>query len=202
MRNIDEMLQVPASTSPELDRSTLMVLPQGPVVYLEARDWAIGTLPRQARLDYDDGPVRVWRWDISTLSFDTGGFQYEESLAMLLSNYSVRYLKLPRLSCRKTYTSIANRSQVVTRRLHLNGMKEGTLINLTDGTRRAGVKVIGTAVVVSAERQLLFNMPGSDLALEGFPGWDLASFRNMFRKMHSLRDNAVPVVWRIQFRYL
>lgn len=106
-----------------------------------------------------------------------------------------------------TTEQVRNQSKRVTRRKVSPGLpKVGELrqpVVKMQGIPKGGhVEKIGGPVRVTDVRiEPLDHMQPEDLALEGFPGYSLNQFFDMFRRSHGMRTNQEPVA-RIEFEYV
>lgn len=202
------------STGPPLDAETICTLPGWPILHLTPRapmDVRAGTHHGVREVDgIRDLPGTVWvaRW----VPDEEGGYWGEpetgefDSFEDLCQSHDVRYLRLPRLSCSATVEAIETGRKTVTRRLALpRGIVPGALINLTDGARRPGVRVLAVARVLSVIEQstgALSRLDAEELAREGFPGKTPDWFEEMFRSLNGLDFAEYHQIWRISFEYL
>lgn len=214
MRHIDDVLDVPPSTAPRLDATTIKGLPQWPVMHLtplRKHDGSAPTLKGVRQLRWCGQLVAPCLWDADIAEFDRSlDAEVFDSMEELCESHDVRYLRLPRLSCALTTAAVRAGTKTVTRRLNGRGIEPGALLNLTDGSRRPGVLVLATVVVTSVETQPLREMPVEDVRLEGFGAWldeatehqALCRFYTEFLDAHGLAADENPEVTRIEYRYL
>lgn len=116
---------------------------------------------------------------------------------------------MPRLmSVALTETAVVNRAKTVTRRLGWRFLKPGdrlTLVRKAMGRKRTDGIVeplvrLAEVEVVSVRREELQQVPDTDLAKEGFPGWDAFDWIAWFcDEMHCTPQT---VLTRIEWRYL
>ncbi len=116
---------------------------------------------------------------------------------------------MPRLmSVALTEQAVIERRKTVTRRLGWRFLKPGdrlTLVRKAMGRKRADGTVeplvrLAEVEVVSVRREELQQVPDTDLAKEGFPGWDAFDWIAWF--CDEMRCAPQTVITRIEWKYL
>lgn len=203
---VEDIHRALPSTAPSLDAESILRV-RFPVLHLNPIDPSRVDHHQHsgvARVNHQGTPdrsVALALWDGESFDYCQVDDEFE-SVRELLETHDVRYVRARRLSCAATIAQVLDQSKTVTRRLSRGGMRVGEFLNLADGSRRPGVRVIGMVRVVSIRQERLTDVTMSDVEAEGFPGLYTAEFCAEFRRINGLGTKDDPAVHRIEFEYL